>query len=113
MLPASAPPSETDPDDRGPDDAVFYVFDGKTNVGPISGTLLCRGVVVECVPDTAVVWREGWDQWRKVAEVVWELAGLRFRGGRPRTTETGIRVLGSPSLAPAGAPSAPGSQRPA
>jgi len=112
MLPPAAPPSQADPDDQGPEEAVFYVFDGRTNVGPISGTLLCRGVVVECVPDTAMVWRNGWDQWRNVAEVVWELAGLRMGGGRTKTGNTGIQVLGSPSLVPPGAPSAPHSERP-
>jgi hypothetical protein len=103
--PPMAPPSEVQADDCAPDAPVFHVSDGETNVGPISGTLLCRGVVAKRVPDTAMVWRKGWDEWRNVADVVWELAGLRMdRSGR-RSAQVSIRVLGSPSLPPPGAPS--------
>lgn len=110
-VPPSAPPSSAAADDCAPDAEVFYVFDGKTHVGPISGALLCRGVVVQCVPENAVVWRDGWDRWRPVAEVVWELAGLRMAHGASAPSDAGIRVLGSPSLVPPGAPSTPPSER--
>ena len=111
MVPPSAPRSEADPHDCGPETPVFHVYDGTVTVGPLSGTVLCRGALVQLVPYSAMVWREGWNQWRRVADVVWELAGVRMHPGEPQSAPRSVRALGSLSMMPPGAPSTPPSQR--
>jgi predicted Ser/Thr protein kinase len=111
VLPPSAPPSKADPGDVGPDEEVFHVYDGQSTIGPITGTVLCRGAMLRLVPEGAMVWREGWTDWRRVADVVWELGGVRMSRSSVAPAPQSARALGSPSMLPPGAPSMPPSTR--
>ncbi|HEX8793653.1 MAG TPA: protein kinase [Polyangiaceae bacterium] len=111
VLPPSAPPSMADPGDVGPEDAVFHVWDGQNTVGPITGTVLTRGAMLRLLPEGAMVWREGWGEWRRVADVVWELGGVRMPRSSAAPGPQSARALGSPSMLPPGAPSTPPSTR--
>ena len=104
ILPRAAPASGSGADNLGPDALVFHVSDGTTTIGPISGTLLCRGVVAQRVPSTAMVWREGWEDWRDVAEVVWELAGVHVHEGAKYALTASLQTLGPASIRPPGSP---------
>jgi hypothetical protein len=89
----------------GPDEEVFHVYDGASTIGPITGTILCRAVILRLAPKKAVVWREGWDDWRPIADVVWELGGIRLpQGDSDAAGPQSVRAVGSRSTLPPGAP---------
>jgi serine/threonine-protein kinase len=112
MPPPSAPPSMAPPamvraEGDESDEEVFHVYDGVNTVGPITATLLCRSVVLRLAPRRAMVWREGWNDWRPIADVVWELAGIRVPRESDTSAPPSARALGSPSMMPPGAPPTP------
>lgn len=107
LLPPSAPPSIRAAAPRSATISFvpeFYVADGGITVGPVSATLLRRGLETRRVPETALVWADGWDAWRPVTEIAPELE--RFVSTTPEQlrSNAGIEALGSPSIAPAYAP---------
>jgi serine/threonine-protein kinase len=110
MLPPAAPAVDSDPAETGPDTPIFHIDDGKITVGPVSGTVLVRGVGLQLVPHDAYIWREGWEDWRPVADVVWELAGLKMPPPVEEQEPGSLRALGRPSMMPPGAPDAPSSR---
>ncbi len=111
MPPPCAPSPALPPDDPGPDAAIFHVFDGVNTSGPFTGRVLCRGAALRVISRKAMVWRKGWDSWRTVRDVVYELASLRLSETGERPVVPGLRTLGPPTIPPVGAPPTPPSER--
>jgi serine/threonine protein kinase len=87
----------------------YYVADGGTTVGPVSASLLRRGIEARRVPDTALVWTDGWDAWRPVLDIAGDLAQYASTAPEVLRSGRGIEALGRPSALP---PRAPPTSRP-
>jgi len=92
------------------DSPCFYVSDGDTMVGPVSGALLRKGIEAGRVPLSAVVWRDGWTAWRTAGDLLPSL-GSGPSAGVALREESGIQSMGAPSILPPSAPPAPRSVR--
>lgn len=115
-LPADAPPTSrratgtlpigwNDPAGKAPAIASFYVTNESLTVGPVTGSLLLRGIQAGRVPLSAQVWTDGWSKWRAAGEVLPELHRVPSTPTERLRDAEGIEALGPVSLRPDRAPS--------
>ncbi len=113
ILPPSAPPPSTGVRSRspesGPNDAIFYLSNGDDTVGPVSGSLLRKGMEAGKFPNSALVWCKGWSRWFTVEELTPVLRFFPPSHSDELREEAGIGALASRSILP---PDAPLSKRP-
>ena len=82
--------------------AGWHVYDGRERVGPLASDELERRYAAGMLDDSALVWTEGWADWRPIASA---LATLRNQP--PATPEVLSSAAASSRTAKAGAPLVP------
>ena len=103
--PPSPPPPVTEvrPATGKPREPSYFVYDGII-VGPVKASLLRRGVEQGKVSPEALVWRDGWLEWKILSQTtteleVWRTAPLGMLRSRP-----GVEAVGMKTQLPADAP---------
>jgi len=101
VAPAPAPvaaPAPADPIDENPD-AIWYVRPPSGGqYGPADGDVMRRWISEKRVSAEGLVWREGWPEWKKGAEVFPQLSGTPVPPiGAPATAATPTPKVASDS----------------
>lgn len=86
----------------------YYLTDGAITVGPVRASMLRTGLDAGKISEKVVVWRQGWKEWKPVADVNANLeatpaAPLGMLRSRPGIESVGLKCR-MPPAAPAVAP---------
>jgi len=92
-----------------PKEPTYHLHDGAVTVGPVRASLLRRALEQSRVSLDVLVWRDGWDAWKTVAEMrgeldPWKPAAANLLRHRPGIEALGIRTRIPPKAPPLRAP---------
>jgi len=87
-----------------PKEPAYHLHDGSVTVGPVRASLLRRGLELSRVSLDVLVWRDGWDAWKTVAEMRGELEAWKPTAAAVLRNRPGIEALGLKTRIPPKAP---------